>query len=112
MRRQKKPRSAAATSDLRFSSPEPVDPFADKRPRATERQPHPDRDGPCEVVPALVWQDLVTIRYIMWNYSGLIRTFKRLERAKADLDYLRYRIVKFYQSTEQAVKEALSGIGA
>jgi len=27
--------------------------------------------------PALVWQDLVTIRYIMWNYSGIIRTSKR-----------------------------------
>ncbi|UCH97638.1 MAG: FAD-binding protein, partial [Candidatus Aminicenantes bacterium] len=50
--------------------------------------------------PALVWQDLVTIRYIMWNYSGLIRTHKRLERARSDLDYLRYRIIKFYRSTE------------
>jgi L-aspartate oxidase len=50
--------------------------------------------------PALVWQDLVTIRYIMWNYSGLIRTIKRLERAHSDLDYLRHRIIKFYQKTE------------
>ncbi len=50
--------------------------------------------------PALVWQDLVTIRYIMWNYSGLIRTIKRLERARSDLDYLRHRIIKFYQKTE------------
>jgi len=50
--------------------------------------------------PALVWQDLVTIRYIMWNYSGIIRTSKRLERARSDLDYLHYRIVKFYQKTE------------
>jgi len=49
--------------------------------------------------PALVWQDLVTIRYIMWNYSGIIRTHKRLERAKADLGYLKYRIIKFYEST-------------
>jgi L-aspartate oxidase len=50
--------------------------------------------------PALVWQDLVTIRYTMWNYSGIIRTGKRLERARSDLDYLRYRIIKFYQKTE------------
>jgi L-aspartate oxidase len=50
--------------------------------------------------PALVWQDLSTIRYIMWNYSGIIRTTKRLERARSDLDYLRHRIIKFYQKTE------------
>ncbi|HLP62651.1 MAG TPA: L-aspartate oxidase [Candidatus Deferrimicrobium sp.] len=50
--------------------------------------------------PALVWQDLVTIRYIMWNYSGIIRTTKRLERARSDLDYLRNQITKFYQKTE------------
>ena len=50
--------------------------------------------------PALVWQDLVTIKYIMWNYNGIIRTVKRLERAKADLDYLHHRIIKFYQQTE------------
>jgi L-aspartate oxidase len=50
--------------------------------------------------PALVWQDLTTIRYIMWNYSGIIRTVKRLERAQSDLDYLRHRIIKFYQKTE------------
>jgi len=52
-----------------------------------------------ELDPALVWQDLVTIRYIMWNYSGIIRTVKRLKRARSDLDYLRYRIIKFYQKT-------------
>jgi L-aspartate oxidase len=50
--------------------------------------------------PALVWQDLRTTRYIMWNYSGIIRTTKRLERARSDLDYLRYRILKFYHKTQ------------
>jgi L-aspartate oxidase len=50
--------------------------------------------------PALVWQDMVTIRYIMWNYSGIIRTSKRLERARSDLDYLWHRIINFYQKTE------------
>lgn len=53
-----------------------------------------------KIDPALVWQDLVTIRYIMWNYSGIIRTTKRLERARSDLEYLRHRIIKFYQKTE------------
>ncbi len=50
--------------------------------------------------PALVWQDLVTIKTIMWNYNGIIRTVKRMERAKADLEYLRHRIEKFYQASE------------
>ncbi len=50
--------------------------------------------------PALVWQDRVTIKYIMWNYSGIIRTSRRLERARSDLEYLRHRIDKFYQKTE------------
>lgn len=60
------------------------------------KYPHPQE----KLDPALVWQDQSTIRYIMWNYSGLIRTPKRLERAKSDLDYLRHRILKFYRSTE------------
>ena len=53
-----------------------------------------------ELDPALVWQDRVTIKYIMWNYSGIIRTQKRLDRAKSDLQYLRHRIIKFYQKNE------------
>ncbi len=60
------------------------------------KYPHPQE----KLDPALVWQDMTTIRYIMWNYSGIIRTTKRLERARSDLDYLRYRIIKFYQKTE------------
>ena len=43
---------------------------------------------------------MVSIRYTMWNYSGIIRTTKRLERARSDLNYLRHRIIKFYQKTE------------
>lgn len=58
--------------------------------------PHPQDP----IDPALIWQDRVTIKYIMWNYSGIIRTPKRLERARSDLDYLRHRIDKFYQKTE------------
>lgn len=50
--------------------------------------------------PALVWQDLMTIKSILWNYNGIIRTGKRMERAKADLEYLRHRIEKFYQASE------------
>ena len=47
--------------------------------------------------PALINQDWLTIRSTMWNYAGIIRTRKRLERAKSDLEYLRHRIEKFYR---------------
>lgn len=50
--------------------------------------------------PALIWQDRVIIKYIMWNYSGIIRTTKRLERARSDLEYFRHRIDQFYRKTE------------
>ncbi len=53
-----------------------------------------------EVDPALINQDWISIRSTMWNYAGIIRTKKRLERAKADLDYLRHRIEKFYKEVK------------
>jgi L-aspartate oxidase len=55
------------------------------------------------VDPALVRQDWLTIRSTMWNYAGIIRTAKRLERAKADLEYLRHRIEKFYREAGMSV---------
>jgi L-aspartate oxidase len=53
--------------------------------------------------PALINQDWLTIRNTMWNYAGVRRRSKRLERAKADLEYLRHRIEKFYK---EAVMDA------
>jgi len=50
-----------------------------------------------EIDPALIHQDWATIRTTMWNYAGIIRTGKRLERARADLEYLKHRIDKFYK---------------
>jgi L-aspartate oxidase len=50
-----------------------------------------------EFDPALVQQDWVSIKSTMWNYVGIIRTVKRLERAQADLDYLKNRIDDFYR---------------
>src|SRR5512137_818845 len=73
--------------------------FDDSRPyKASEihRWYYPTRDE--AVDPALVNQDWSTIRSTMWNYAGVIRTRKRLERAKSDLEYLSHRIEKFYQS--------------
>jgi L-aspartate oxidase len=49
--------------------------------------------------PALVVQDMTTIRHIMWNYVGLIRSRKRLERAIDDLSSLEREIEKFYRAT-------------
>jgi L-aspartate oxidase len=57
-----------------------------------------------EIDPALVNQDWLSIRSTMWNYAGIIRTRKRLERAKADLEYLRHRIEKFYREARMDPK--------
>jgi L-aspartate oxidase len=57
-----------------------------------------------EIDPALINQDWLTIRSTLWNYAGIIRTKKRLERARADLDYLRHRIEKFYKEAEMDPK--------
>lgn len=57
-----------------------------------------------DIDPALINQDWVFIRSTLWNYSGIIRTKKRLERAKADLDYLRHRIEKFYKEAKMDAK--------
>jgi len=55
----------------------------------------PEKEEECD--PALVQQDWVSIKSTMWNYVGIIRTVKRLERAQADLDYLKNRIDDFYR---------------
>jgi L-aspartate oxidase len=57
-----------------------------------------------EIDPALVNQDWLSIKSTMWNYAGIIRTKKRLERAKADLEYLKHRIEKFYKEAKMDPK--------
>ncbi|HUU50709.1 MAG TPA: L-aspartate oxidase [Nitrospinota bacterium] len=52
-----------------------------------------------EIDPALIYQDWLNIKTTMWNYAGIVRTSKRLERAKADMDYLCHRIEQFYRRT-------------
>jgi len=47
--------------------------------------------------PALISQDVSTIKNIMWNYVGLVRTTHRLERAIGDLRDLSVEIDKFYR---------------
>jgi L-aspartate oxidase len=58
--------------------------------------------------PALINQDWSTIHTTMWNYAGIVRTQKRLDRAKSDLEYLRHRIEKFYK--EAAMETSMVGL--
>ena len=53
-----------------------------------------------EVDPALIIQDWLSIKSTMWNYAGIVRTRKRLDRALADLGYLAHRIEQFYRETK------------
>lgn len=46
--------------------------------------------------PALILQDWLTVKYTMWNYVGLVRTGKRLLRAKQILRELQDEIESFY----------------
>jgi L-aspartate oxidase len=48
------------------------------------------------VDPALIYQDWLTIRYTMWNYAGLVRSRRRLNRARHILRELQIEIEEFY----------------
>ncbi|MBI4470105.1 MAG: L-aspartate oxidase [Acidobacteria bacterium] len=52
------------------------------------------------VDPALVAQDWLTIRHTMWNYVGLVRSTKRLDRAHQILRELHLEIDRFYAKAE------------
>ena len=43
---------------------------------------------------------MATIQHIMWNYVGLVRTARRLDRAISDLRNLQIDITRFYGSTK------------
>ena len=49
--------------------------------------------------PALIHQDMNTVQHIMWNYVGLVRSARRLERAIDDLQHLQREVDKFYRAT-------------
>ncbi len=60
----------------------------------------PWRDtGREEADPALLTQDMGSIKHIMWNYVGLVRTTPRLERALRELRGLDTEIEQFYRRT-------------
>jgi L-aspartate oxidase len=72
--------------------------FQQKKPYKESEIPewiYPDKEE--EADPALIHQDWLNIRSTMWNYVGIVRTVKRLERATADLQYLANRIHDFYR---------------
>jgi L-aspartate oxidase len=48
--------------------------------------------------PALIAQDWETVKHIMWNYVGLVRTPKRLRRARTMLRQLQMEIEDFYKA--------------
>jgi len=58
--------------------------------------------------PALIAQDWLTIRQTMWNYVGLVRTRKRLDRAHQILRELHLEIGRFYAQSE--LSDALIGL--
>jgi len=49
--------------------------------------------------PALIQEDMFSIKSLMWNYVGLVRTTHRLERALRELRHLETEIEQFYRAT-------------
>jgi len=58
--------------------------------------------------PALIAQDMSSIKHIMWNYVGLIRSIRRLKRAMASLRNLENEIERFYRVTR--ISDGLVGL--
>jgi L-aspartate oxidase len=58
--------------------------------------------------PALIAQDMSSIKHIMWNYVGLVRTAARLSRAIQDLRNLEVEIERFYRKA--ALTDELLGL--
>ena len=55
----------------------------------------------CEVFdPLLLRQDWKSIQMTMWNYAGIVKTRKGLERARSDINYYSHRIFKFYKCSK------------
>ena len=60
------------------------------------------------VDPALIAQDWMVIRHTMWNYVGLLRSERRLDRAGRILGELREEIEQFYR--RGTMSDALLGL--
>ena len=71
----------------------------DQLPITADEIPFWDDTGDDPADPALIYQDISTIKRIMWNYVGLVRTTPRLSLAIEDLRDLQNAIDKFYQTS-------------
>jgi len=80
-------RSAQSIARNLVQSPQPV--AGDLPPWESKAEYWPD--------PALISQDLSSIKNIMWNYVGLVRTSYRLQRAIRELRNLEIEIERFYR---------------
>jgi L-aspartate oxidase len=58
--------------------------------------------------PALIEGDMTTLKNVMWNYVGLVRTESRLARAERELRHLAHEIEDFYRTTR--VNDSLIGL--
>jgi L-aspartate oxidase len=58
--------------------------------------------------PALIAQDMSSLRHIMWNYVGLVRTTRRLLRAIEALRNLEVEVERFYRAA--AMTDDLIGL--
>jgi len=58
--------------------------------------------------PALIAQDMSSLKHIMWNYVGLVRTTRRLARAIQDLRNLEVETERFYRAA--AMTDELIGL--
>lgn len=67
-------------------------------PAAATLPPWRDEGAHC-ADPTLISQDMSSIKQLMWNYVGLVRTTRRLARALRDLGKLELEIEQFYRKT-------------
>lgn len=69
----------------------------DEHPRPDAREVKPWELETEEADPALIQQDWLTIQYTMWNYVGLVRSTRRLNRALKILRELQFEAEEFYR---------------
>ncbi|BBM88849.1 L-aspartate oxidase [Spirochaetota bacterium] len=55
--------------------------------------------NPIAIDPVLLYQDLMTVQSIMWNYVGIIRKNHTLSRALKELFFLKERVDEYYRTS-------------
>ncbi len=67
-----------------------------------------EETGTDEPDSALIAQDMSVIKHIMWNYTGLVRTVPRLQRALRELHHLESEVQRFYRAVK--LNDAILGL--